>query len=201
MSVLRGEDGVPRCSIRIPGVNGKMVDAFIGDVVRASSVDSLVCNERAYIDGLTKSRVKVFCKGRIGYYLPKNLVFVARGRPDGSYPVEPYRRVTDLPGVISVQEDDDSVEVISDTAPAVTADFVKYLEEVTEKSCNMAKATVEFAITMEMGRTRFSKGWAPAEELDKVKEAATAEMERRLEGFEKFVKDELIATYTKKGKK
>lgn len=68
-----------------------MVETFIGDAVHVTTVSSLLCTVKTYVDGFTKDRVKVVAWGKIGYYLPKNLLFVERGRRDGTIPVEPYR--------------------------------------------------------------------------------------------------------------
>lgn len=201
MSVVRDEDGTPKCSVRVVGGNGKMVDAFVGDVVRMKKGGNSTCSAKAYVGGFTDSRIKVVCRGKIGYYLPKNLVFVERGRRDGTVPAEPYGGGRYLPEVVSVPGDDESMEVVAEPTPATTAEFVSYLEELSNKSCEMAKASVEFAVLMERGRARFSNGWAFVEGLEKVKEVATAEMEKRLAGFEAYVRDEMMAACAKKGKK
>ena len=189
--------------VLLPGSNRKMVDTFVGDQVRVTTVNSPVCNQKGYVDGFTKDRVKVVAKGKIGYYLPKNLAFVKRGRRDGTIPVEPYRPEmgSDVPEIISVLGDDESVEVTAGTVANATLDFEKYLEEISGVSDKMAKASVELAILMERGKQRFSNGWVLSGDLKEVGLVASTELERRLDGFKEFVQDEIKAAYVKKGKK
>lgn len=184
------------------GGKGKMVDTFVGDEVRVMNVNSPMCHTKAYVDGFTNDRVKVVSKGRIGYYLP-NLVFVKRGGRDGSIPVELYRREasSSVPGVISVHEDDDSIDVAGDTVATANSDFVKFLEEVSKASSEVAKSSVEFAVLMERGKRRFRNGWMLSADLEEVKQAAGTELERRLKGFKEFVRGEIKSAYERKGRK
>lgn len=189
--------------ILLVGANGKMVDAFIGDEVRVTTVNSAVYNRKGYVDGFTKDCVKVVTKRKIGYYLPKNLVFVKRGKRDGTVPAEPYRGEMGsvVPGVISVGGDDESIEVTADTVANATSEFVNYLEEVSGLSRKMAKTSVEFAVLMERGKNRFSNGWVLSGDLEEVKRVASIELDRRLDGFKEFVRDEIKAVYARRGKK
>ena len=180
-----------------------MVETFVGDEVRIMTCTSPLENAKAYVDGFTEGRVKVVARGRIGYYLPKNLVFVKRGMRDGTVPVEPYRRnvVAEVPGVISVGGDDDSVEVKSENVAEGTAEFVKFLEEVSVSANKMATTSMKFAVLMESGKQRFSNGWVLSGDLEEVKRTASIELEKRMDGFKEFVVEEMKSVYTKKGKK
>ena len=91
--------------------------------------------------------------------------------------------------------------MIEDIVGTATTEFVKYLEEVSELSSQITKASVEFAILMERGKTRFSNGWVTSGDLEEVKEAAMTELDKRMEGFDAFVSRKIEAAYTKKSRK
>ena len=184
----------------LPGANGKLVETFVGDIVRVTTVQASASVMTAYVDGFTAERVKLVSCGRVGYYLPKNLVFVERGRRDGTIPVEPYRVNRRVPEVVSIRDDSGSEGVAGGVVRDNTARVVEILEEVSENACKMVSASVEFAVTMERAKVRLADA-VEASELEEVKQVASVELERRMEGFDEFVKEAVMAAFANTKKK